>query len=316
MRYGLTAMVLSAAEFVPITKSEYEKIGLAKRLLIETLYIEQKFDLIVGDLLDFETDILALAAKNMLTGLTESRSLFIEKNSISRRVVNLLSACRLYTDHVKHHLSEISRLAELNEDVGRYFRDEYDRSFAYRFMEALRNHVQHRGFPFHSLIYSSGWSSLDDNGKLIFSIGLSIDSTVLKEDGKFKASVLAELEALEEEIDLQEMIRRYIESLGNIHVRIRQLLAKKIEEHEMIILKAIDAFAQTPEGKDSIIGLAAVIEGEDEIVLEEIPLHREFIDLRKFYERRNRSLVNLSKRVASNEVREKKQKRRQHHTVR
>jgi hypothetical protein len=107
MDYGLARLLLGSPKFVAITEDEYTDIRRRREILREALFIEEKFDLVVDNYLEFETDLLDSAAREMVRGVSSWTAFQGERNQMNRRIVNLLSSCRLYLDHTHHHLSNI-----------------------------------------------------------------------------------------------------------------------------------------------------------------------------------------------------------------
>jgi hypothetical protein len=106
MKYGITKLVLGNSPFIEITEDEYKALKIARDFLFEALYLEQKFDLVTEDFIEYEMTLLSYAANHMMFSNLDYIRLQNEVNNINRRLVNLLSACRLYLDHCIHHLSE------------------------------------------------------------------------------------------------------------------------------------------------------------------------------------------------------------------
>ena len=83
-------------------------------------------------------------------------------------------------------------------------------------MEALRNYVQHRGIPIHltTYQYQSRWQDGPDHRYMEFSIRLVATREKLREDGRFKANILAEMPL---EVEIPHALRQYVEAISEIH---------------------------------------------------------------------------------------------------
>ena len=195
MEYGLARLVLGSPKFVLIAEEEYIDIRRRRDLLLEALFIEEKFDLVIDNYLEFETDLLDAVARAMVRGVANWTAFQTERNQVNRRIVNLLSSCRLYLDHTRHHLSNIDNgSGVIANAIKATTAAQYDSSLGYRVMEALRNYVQHRGYPLHGLTFDGRW--MDERTKLRYAVTPYMKVDELGDDGKFKASVLDELKAL------------------------------------------------------------------------------------------------------------------------
>lgn len=301
MEYGLARLVIGSSKFVPLAEADYDRIRRCQRILREVLSVEQKFDLLIDNYLAFETHLLDLSAREMLRDGTDWAQLQDQRNQINGRVLNLLSACRLYIDHCKHHIGTVQfEASDLKATVVSLFSAEYDLSFGYRFMEALRNYVQHRGYPVHGVIYD-GRRAVNDSG-FVFRVSPYLDVTQLEEDGKFKAAVLTEVKGLgPPRIDLKSLAREYIGGLSKVHEAIRRQLRNVVSESDLTVRKMIDEYqnADPPEG--SILGLAAV-RREHSAYSDPIPLFEDLLDYRASFEKKNRVLTNLARRFVTGEA--------------
>ncbi len=298
MDYGLARLVIGSAKFVEIDPEEYREITDARNLLLESLFIEQKFDLLIDNYLEFETVLLEIGARELVRGSGDWADFQDQRNHLNRRVVNLLSAARLYLDHTRHHLGNIeSAVPGVRSSIEAAMSAQYDECLGYRFMEALRNYVQHRGYPIHGVTYSM---SRTDHGS-VYVVTPHIEWAQLDEDGKFKATVLSELKVLGEKIDIRPFAREYMERLWNVHHMIRGHLQLVVEPSEKLMRQAIERYRNESPADHSIIGLAAVTR-DGQTYDGAIPLLEDMLDYRKSFEKKNRSLTNLAKRYVSGEI--------------
>lgn len=298
MDYGLTRVVIGSPKFIVLTEKEYEEIKRSRDLLSEVLFIEQKFDLLIDDYLEFETELLEIGAREMVRGARGWTEFQDWRNHMNRRVVNLLSAARLYLDHTRHHLGKIdSTVPGVKTSIDAAISAQYGESLGYRFMEALRNYVQHRGYPIHGVTYGA---SRTDQGSA-YVVTPYVEWARLEEDGKFKASVLSELKSLDEKIDIRPFVREYMERLGKVHQIIRDHLQIVLSQSDKLIREAIERYRNEPPNDDSIVGLAAVTR-TGHIYGDTIPLFEDLLDYRKSFEKKTRNLANLAKRYVSGET--------------
>jgi hypothetical protein len=81
-----------------ISEEEFTRAKLAKRRTVLSLVIEDKFDLVLANYADFERELLGLALDRMIYADLSWFSMRSDRQALDRRVVNLLSAGRLYID--------------------------------------------------------------------------------------------------------------------------------------------------------------------------------------------------------------------------
>jgi len=302
MRYGLTRLVLESNGFVALSEEEFETIKEAQENLFEALFIEENFDLVVENYLEFEIDLLSAAARQMIHAMRKYDQYQEERRRINRRIANVLTACRSYLDQTGHHLSEMfGRDSAIESKFQQGVSEQYERCAAYRVMYALRNYVQHRAYPIHCLTYPTQWVG-DDHDKLLFSLTPLIYGQELETDFMFNETVINDLKALGEKIDVRPLMREYVSALGRIHEALRALLSSEVQEWEKIILGTIKRFCDAFPEERSTIGLTAVLEDDRGKHLERIVLFDDFIKYRHELERKTPSLVNLAKRYVTGEV--------------
>ncbi len=298
MEFGLQA--IGSSTFLVISKTEYDEMVIAKVKLLETLAVEEKFDLVVENYLELESCLLDVTARNMVLRTPKYHAFQVQRNLFNRRLVNLLSSCRSYIDYAKHNI----RVMQPEDQGGAArimlaFSDHYDKSVGYRVMEALRNHVQHRGFPIHAVTYTTGRGRKEDD---IWKFGLSIYAKIsyLREDGEFKKSVLKELENLGGRINLKPMIRDYVAALGNVHDMVREMIRPSVEKWDRVISDAILRFKEH-SSESSVKGLTAVKRDQGELKCS-VPIFIEITDYRKALQHKNGDLMQLGKRYVTGEV--------------
>lgn len=148
INYKLRKMILASNIEIEISESDFLQLKTSRDCLLGALAIEEKYELLVANFIDLEKECLNITCESMLRNNDEYSDFFDIRIRLNRRVVNLLTASRLYMDHLSQHV----KTCLLNEtaNVKSLFSSEYDGCFEYRFMEALRNYVQHRGLAVHS----------------------------------------------------------------------------------------------------------------------------------------------------------------------
>jgi hypothetical protein len=119
----------------------------------------------------------------------------------------------------------------------------YDSNWGYRFMEALRNHVQHYGLAAHSIIHKSFLSSGDDPDYIEYTVHPQVTVKRLRENGKFKKAVLDECPDSGNEIDLRIPIREYVSCLTILHRRFRSTIEKSFTESRLRYKRAVERFS-------------------------------------------------------------------------
>jgi hypothetical protein len=302
MKYYLTKITDGEQKFLEISENDYNEIVLSKDNLFQALFIEQKLDLLIENYAEYEIELFKLTACQMLFHDQTYTSFSMDLNLISRRIVNFLTAARLYIDQISHNYSSI--YGEENDKlkiIKKIKSEEYDKNLYYRIIEAMRNYVQHRGSPLHSCTYHS--KRIEENsdleGSLCYTISPYLSKQELKSDKKFKKSVLNEIEALNgnyDKIDLKPIIRGFISSIGNIHKKVRELLRDDINSWENFILAKSDLFNKKFGIAQGTLSLNAAIYDKNGVFQDSIYLFKDYWDRRKSLEQKNRYLESLPDR--------------------
>lgn len=306
----ITTIVAGSPGFIEIDEAEYKCIKTAIANLFELLFFEEKLDLVTENFQEYEAELLLIASHEMVFHDLDYFSMSNKRNTVSRRILNLLSACRMYLDQSVRHFNNI--YGE-NSDKSKLLKEEitsqYDHNFGYRAMEALRNYTQHRGFPIHSMKFSGEWLDLDnkETSRLLHTVIPLIKASELAEDGKFKQIVLDEMLLIDgkEGIDIRPLVRNYIEGIGKIHEKVRDVIRPDVEQWEGVVNDVITKYQNVFGADASLAGLAIVAEDDDGHWVKKRTIFKEFIEKRKTLENKNRVFVNLHKRYASNEIRKK-----------
>lgn len=296
MKYLLRKDVLDEVPEIEISKEKYSEYKTARKVLSNCLAIEEKYEILLSNYLEFEKQILDTTTSFMVREYLDYSDFFDVRLGLNIRVVNLLTAARLYVDQLNLNVREcVPEITDADQTVKELFSKEYDENFEYRFMEALRNYVQHRGIPIH-------WTSLnakrilqDDAGFFEYSLELASQRSYLKE-GKFKKKVLEELD---EKIDLKAAARRYIESISNVHDSVRQIIEQAVSSARALLEDAHQIYSKIYNGNTT--SLIACIYSEDQQV-ESVPLLLEWDDIRMKLQQRNRKMINLGRRYVTGKI--------------
>ena len=301
MRYLLRLPFLGETPEVEIDEANYWALIEAKKVLFNCFSIEKKYEILLSNYLEFEQQILHVTASQMIRSFPPStyearQTIELDiRLMIDLRLVNLLTSARLYLDHLTGHLKEcLPQQFDVICLVKSLRTVEYNCRPEYRFMEALRNHVQHRGLAVHFVKLISSWTDTSEEGLLEYSLGILSLKSELELDEKFKKQVLNEIP---NEVDLKLTTRSYIESLSNIHTEIRKQIASSVNQSRRVI---DDAFRHFPKEDDQEVNLLQVLQVDGKEIVKSDSLFLENDDIRKKLEGRNAKLSNLHLRFATN----------------
>ncbi len=311
LEYGLTRLVLGCPHFVELSKDEFDEIISAKKQLVIAMSVEQKLDLLLGNFQDFESELLNLTLKSVIYPVTTRTNGLQNNTSVNRKLFNFLAASRLYTDQVKHDVSNYFGNNSIeNEEIKKLFSEEYDSCLGYRFVDAIRNHIQHRSLPIYELHHNSqhelhhnSQHELHHNSRretmdspIEFTLIPMIKMSRLKEEGKFKSSVLKELEQIGDLVDIRPLVREHVGSISRVHQKLRELLKSDLKKSEIFFRQTIERYRKT---EDCVLALAIVSRFKSGKIKEKIEIHDGMIIRRKELEEKLGTLTHLPKSYVS-----------------
>lgn len=297
MRYILCKFAGGEVPVIEITQEDYLTYQQARKVLSNCLAIEEKYEILISNYLEFEKQIMNRIVSNMIREEHGYSDLFTIRLKLNVCLVNLLTSARLYVDQLQQHVVAcMPENSAVKKSIEALFSKEYDTYFEYRFMEALRNYVQHRGIPVHWISSGARWTNLSKDGLMEYSIIVASLRSFLQEDTKFKKSVLDEIG---DKVDLISSTRCYIESLSNVHEAVRQMIKTSVANARKLLEVAHSQYREVYD--KSLVGLSVCLQSEDEIV-EYFPLLLDWDDVRIKLQKRNRKLTNLKKRYATGKI--------------
>lgn len=308
MKYILRRASLGPGPRIALQREQYDAIVQARLKLRLAADIEEKLDLVLENLVDYERDLLSIAIRDCLFPSTDFGNGMNQLHLAARRAMNLLSSARSYIDQTKHATSRFfGGDAARAEKVTALFRQQYDGHLEYRVAEALRNYVQHLSLPVHILRSSVKWEEQDEAQQRLryWTVPLlSLDQLV--EEGEFKKTVLEELltarsNAKEKTWELTPTLRRYVECLTIIHQGVRSLLAEELKAAHEVILHAMGLVRAEGGDFECVEGLLVVATDDAGVVtarhnVNELPWGR-----RAALAQKNESFPNLALRYVSGE---------------
>ena len=300
MKYLVTILTTGNNPELVINESKFEQLKKAKECLSEILSFEEKYELLLSNYMELEKECLLISAQNMVYEDNEYMNFFDIKLLFNQRIVNLLTTSRLYIDQLSQHI----KACNLNIDIKSFFSYEYDNNFEYRFMEALRNYVQHRGLAVHFTSIGTNWTSLDDDGEMQFKTRVYTKKDEVEKDSAFKKSVAKEMP---DKVDIIYASRSYIESISKVHCNIRKILSDVAISSRQIVEEIIHEYEKTSNGKSIGLGIVCLENnGKYDEILDKFYITLEWDNIRIKLERKNQSLVNLRKRFVSSSIKQDK----------
>jgi hypothetical protein len=288
--YLLCTLFLDENLEVEISEEEFENLKRAKICLDSALALEENYDLLLSNYRELELEAISSAVTDMTMMRHDYDDFFEIRTALNRRVANLLSAVRMYLDQYPQSLKKIG----VYSDVVKVFNSKiYDDFFEYRFMEALRNYVQHAGLAVHSVTMGSRWLPAIEPKQLQFSVTPYALKAAL-ESSTFKKSILNESP---EKVALIPAARVHVGGVSSTHEKIRKLIEPFVKEARILFEEAITRYEAV--ATKEYPRLVAIFK-EDDVVMEKISIFLDWDNVRQKLLRRNCSVENLAKRFVTN----------------
>lgn len=96
----------------------------------------------MSNFLELNQEALSAAARYVVQDSRTHEEFFEERTRANRRIVNLLTAARIYLDHAPQLLAECACNPEdAKEEFKKAAASQFNSRLSYRFMEAFCNHV-------------------------------------------------------------------------------------------------------------------------------------------------------------------------------
>lgn len=299
--YHLTPDTAVVVERIEVSKDRYESLKRSKEILISALRVEERYELLLGNYIAFEKILMDSSVENM------SRSkwymddhyysdAFKERMNINRYVINLLTSAKMYMDQTMRDIRTCNSSDDLSKEFFKKITSEhYDKFFEYRFMEALRNHVQHYGFPASSVTASVRTKRTEESFEWYYLTLADATKKELSKNKKFKESVLNEMP---EKVELGNAIRFYMASISDIQEQVRQVMASYVNSARDEIDKAFSNFSELNPRNDLVLVSRHSGPSAEHAEVECFSVMLMHDDVRIRLQQQNSEMTNLPRRAA------------------
>ena len=207
--------------------------------LLKYLWFENKYQTFVENYYEFEKTISE--TYNALKDKTEAKIDIGQEYivTINRRILNFTSSARNYTDDIDKNVSELFPDPKIHELIKKYKSTIYDNNYSYQLLELLRNIYQHKGFLVRGItIIKPLFGDLDEmpifaNIKVKDIINNANYANKIKDKKMMNSNSNGYLNIIYH-------IRSYIQSLDEIHQKIRKMQENKYNIAINVLNKILD----------------------------------------------------------------------------
>ena len=224
---------------IEVSPDEFETFQAADATLQDAADFEHRYDMVLSEYREFELGVTRASLNHQMGFVAGSHLDAMDMITIGNRLLmNLMSVVRAHVDHTARSFKHIDASPNVEDYFKSLTANAYDKQFGYRFMEALRNHSQHRELPVHGIVAGG---SLENGVHWAETVALVTRKDDLVAAGKFKASVLGEMPS---RVNLRSVVRVYVQALSEIHLAVRAHVANYVQKSREHLQTALGRFEQ------------------------------------------------------------------------
>lgn len=254
MQFHATAWTDGKSARAPITEERFRILVAARNDVLFAVELEEKLSLLIDNFAELEMDLLALAQKATIKPRHDHDASMTDRLQLDRRLVNLLTAGRLYLDQTAHGISGMFGKKSAEFDAFKMFKNVlHTKHWGYRLLEALRNHVQHAGLLIQKISYDYSGVGGAGSGQVETSVVPISFVRKFEEDPEFNKKVLLELKRMGTEVDLRSPTREYVTCLVKVHDELRRATAVRVTPAREAYAAAITEFGIIGDARTSSV---------------------------------------------------------------
>lgn len=293
--YGITRIALGPHPFIEFGREEYENIRKAAQRLIVGNEIEDVFDVLIANYVEFEKEILSIAVDESIL-LPAPEELFDHKLTLGRRLTNVMTAARAYRDQMPSLIKDLEA-AYGRQEFENLLSEQYDARFGYRLMEALRDHAQHVAQPVERMTVCRRRTKEE---RFESRIEISISRAELLGNERLKASFRREIAQDDAKgYRLIPALRNYVAGIGAAHEKLRVEGLKCIDEARAHVEQAWEKLRSAEGSKRSLTGVGIVERRANGTFAASHELSTNLVNRLRKLQSKNATFVNLERRYVT-----------------
>jgi hypothetical protein len=299
MKYEAAGFIRNNKTTIMIEKQRYEEVKRAQIACLFSVELEEKLALLLDNFAEFEFELLRLSENSLIWPNRNQMDAMQERLTLDRRIVNLLTSCRLYLDQTDRGISRLFGNPSKQLNAVKHFKsDLYDNHKGYRVMESLRNYVQHSSLPVNLITYNLSRNKGRVMDYIQFMVIPQLSCRNISKMAIFKKSVLKELIQQGEKVDLRGPAREYVECLVRLHSKLREVISNRVIDSRSTYQAAVKEYSCV-DGEN--VELPRLLEFTDDgVQSDEINLVTHFFEYHSTLLSKNDVNRNLKRSFASN----------------
>ena len=302
MRYYVGIYAFSSPK-IEITEDEYCCLRKYKENLLIVVDIEERYEFILKCYKDFELEMFSLCFDHLYFNKSSSCDHAEQSLMLNIKINNLLSACRLYIDHLDSdigHLCTIKSIPRCNYQV--FISDVRKNSIPYKIGDLLRNYLQHKNLLIRGQKYSQKCIQNKKQKCSTFTLTPYFIKQEIISDPRISKESRKILEYYPDQIDIKPLLRAYLSEISKIHFYMRNLLNSDVHYWEKYCYKYINKALSINniEKDDENICAYCFVCTDDDNIKEEYSLYLLFDSRRRELETKNYRIKIFEKFAISN----------------
>lgn len=224
---------------LPLTEEQFKELKRARKRLSLVHAVSHKYRLVLSNYRIIDQHMAQLG--ELYASQYSVEDIEKLKPQLNASINNYVLSARIFTSQLKRHIqsclpTERERVTELSELMDRL----YQRSFAYRFVDAMYDYVTYYGLSFHAFHCQSS-IVLDEDGQpqRRFDFKAYIEREYIGGPADFRASVLEETP---ERIDVLQLLAEFNTCLGELHASAMKMVQTVLNDAESMVREFVNVF--------------------------------------------------------------------------
>ena len=255
-------------KYMALQEEQFKDLKRAKKRLSSSHAINHKYMLVEAN---YRLIVEALTEfGNLHATQASAKQQRVVKSRLNACVNNYILSGRTYTSQLKRHIQACvpHDRNEVNR-VTRRMDAEYQRSFAYRFVDSLYDYVSYYGLSVHAIQIDSFEQLENGRVKRAFQVNAFIERDYLGGPTDFRASVLKETPR---RVNLIWLLKAFMESLCNIHKLATSITEGVTEQSHTLVREFIHVFVGEHRTPTNNLFVVHAISGAQETIYDQFPI--------------------------------------------
>ncbi len=255
------------AASMPLDEEQFRELKRARKRLSSAYAIRHKYKLVRTNY-GLITEALKAVGTAYLDDAHPER-LIDAKTRLNAAVNNYILSGRTFTAQIKRHVqASIQDRSEINR-ITRRMEIEYQRSFAYRFVDSLYDYVSYYGISVHEIEISGQPVYDSPDAVRRYEIKAYIDRDFLGGPTDFRASVLKETPR---SIELVSLLDEFMGCLDRINDLARQITDETTINSHVLVKEFINVFAGSNGVPVNNLFVVHSMHGDDNNIYDKFPI--------------------------------------------